>query len=57
MHKGPKINPKKKNDDEFLRWSIISTLNYKETTEKEFEKIFKKKNKHEDKDFSSHQGN
>ena len=49
------INPKNKNDDECLWWSTISALNYNEITKKEFENIFKKI-KHEDKDFSSHQG-
>ena len=49
------INPKNKNDYECLRWSIISALNYNEIMKKEFENIFKKI-KHEDKDFSSHQG-
>ena len=34
------INPKNKNDDECLRWSIISALNYNEITKKEFENIF-----------------
>ena len=49
------INPKNENDDECLRWSTISILNYNKITKKEFEKI-SKKIKHEDKDFSSHQG-
>ena len=53
LHKGATINPKNKNDDECLRWSTISALNYNEITKKEFENIFKKI-KHEDKDFSSH---
>ena len=44
------INPKNKNDDECLRWSIISALNYNETMKKEFENI-SKIIKHEDKDF------
>ena len=52
LHKGATINPKNENDDECLRWSIISALNYNEITKKEFENIFKKI-KHEDKDFSS----
>ena len=52
LHKGVPINPKNENDDECLRWSIISAFNYREITKKEFEKIFKK-TKHEDKDFSS----
>ena len=55
LHKGATINPKKKNDDKCLWWSIISALNYNEITKKEFENIFKKI-KSEDKDFSSHQG-
>ena len=45
------INPKNKNDDECLRWSTISALNYNKVMKKEFENIFKK-TKHEDKDFS-----
>ena len=53
LHKGATINPKNENDDECLRRSIISALNYNEITKKEFENIFKKI-KHEDKDFSSH---
>ena len=54
LHKGATINPKNKNDDECLRWSTISALNYNEIMKKEFENIFKKI-KHEDKDFSSQQ--
>ena len=46
------INPKN-DDDECLRWSIISALNYNDIMKKEFENIFKKV-KHEDKDFSLH---
>ena len=53
-NKGATINPKNKNDDECLRWSAISALNYNEITNKEFENIFRKI-KHEDKDFSSQQ--
>ena len=34
------INPKNKNDDECLRWSIISALNYNDIMKKEFENIF-----------------
>ena len=45
------INPKNKNDDECLRWSTISALNYNEIMKKEFENIFMKI-KHEDNDFS-----
>ena len=52
LHKGATINPKSKNDDQCLRWSIISALKYNEITKKEFENIFKKI-KHEDKDFLS----
>ena len=55
LHKGATINRKNENDDECLRWSTISTLNYNEITKKECENIFKKI-EHEDKDFSSHQG-
>ena len=47
------INPKNKTDDESLRWSTSSALDYNEIIKKEFENIFKKI-KHEDKDFSSH---
>ena len=54
LHKGATINPKNKNDDECLRWSTISALNYNEIMKKEFENIFKKI-KHEDKDFSPQQ--
>ena len=36
------ISPKNKIDDECLRWSTISALNYNEITKKEFENIFKK---------------
>ena len=43
LHKGATINPKNENDDECLRWPIISALNYNETTKKEFENIFLKK--------------
>ena len=53
LHKGATINPKNKNNDECLRWSIISALDYNEITKKEFENIFKKI-KNEDKHFSSH---
>ena len=54
LHEGATINPKNKNDDECLWWSTASALNYNEITKKEFVNIFKK-NKYEDKDFSSHQ--
>ena len=54
LHKGATINPKNKNDDECLRWSTISALNYNEIMKKEFENIFKKI-KHEDEDFPSQQ--
>ena len=40
LHKGATINPKNKNDDECLRWSTISALNYNEIMKKEFENIF-----------------
>ena len=52
--KGATINPKNKNDHEYLRWSTISASNYKEIMKKEFENIFKKI-AHEDKDFLSYQ--
>ena len=45
-------NPKNKEDDDCLRWSIICALNQNEIIKKEFENIFEKI-KHEDKDFSS----
>ena len=45
------INTKNENEDECLRWSTISALNYNEIMKKEFENIFKKI-KREDKDFS-----
>ena len=32
LHKGATINPKNKNHDESLRWSIISVLNYNDIT-------------------------
>ena len=44
------INSKNENDDECLRWSIISPLNYNYIMKKEFENIFKNI-KHEDKVF------
>ena len=40
LHKAATTNPKNKNDDECLRWSTISALNYSEITKKEFGKIF-----------------
>ena len=40
LHKGATINLKNKNDDECLRWSTVSALNYNEITKKEFENIF-----------------
>ena len=55
LHKEITINPKNKNDNECLRWSTVSALNYNEIMKREFENIFKKI-KHKDKDFSSHQG-
>ena len=48
------INPKNENDDECLRLSTISALNYNEITKKEFQNIFKEI-KHGDVDFWSHQ--
>ena len=48
-------NIKNKSDDECLRWSIVSALNYNEITKKEFENIFEKI-KYENKDFSSQEG-
>ena len=36
------IYPKNENDDECLRWSIISALNYNYIMKKEFQNIFKK---------------
>ena len=56
INKGATINPRSKNDDDCLRFSIISALNYNEITKKEFENLFKKI-KHEDKDFLSHKSN
>ena len=52
-NKKARISPKNENDNECLRWSIISALNYNDIIKKEFENVFKKI-KHEDKDFSSH---
>ena len=54
LHKGATVILKNKNDDECLRWSTISALNYNEIMKIEFENIFKKI-KHEDKDFSPQQ--
>ena len=34
LHKGVAIKPKNKNDDECLRWSTISALNYNEIIRK-----------------------
>ena len=34
LHKGGTINPKNENDDECLRWSKISALNYNKITQK-----------------------
>ena len=34
LHKGATINPKNKNDERCLWWSIISALNYNEITKK-----------------------
>ena len=52
LRKGATINSKNKTDDECLRWSTISALNYKEIMKKEFE-IFFLKIKYENEDFSS----
>ena len=43
LHKGASVNSKNKNDDECLRWSTISSLNYNKIVKKEFENILKKK--------------
>ena len=53
LHEGATINPKNENDDDCLRWSKISALNYNKITKKEFENVFRKI-KHEDKYFSLH---
>ena len=52
LNKGAIVNPKNKNDNECLRWSRISALNYNEIIKNEFGNIFKKI-KHKDQDFSS----
>ena len=39
LNKKATINRKKKNDDECLRWSTVSALNYNEVMKKEFENI------------------
>ena len=39
-NKKPTINPEDKNNDECLRWSTNSVLNYNEIIKKEFENIF-----------------
>ena len=39
LRKGATINSKNKTDDECLRWSTISALNYKEIMKKEFENM------------------
>ena len=44
LHKGATINPKNKNNDECLRWSIISALNYNEITKKSLKTYLKKLN-------------
>ena len=54
LHKEAIINPKNKNNDEYLPWSTISVLKYSEIMKKGFENIYKKI-KHEDKYFSSQQ--
>ena len=56
LHEGATVNPKNKNEDEYLRWSTISALNYNEIMKQEFENIFKK-TKYENKDFSSQKRN
>ena len=43
-HKKATINPKNKNDDECLRWSTISALNYNEIMKKSLKTYFKKLN-------------
>ena len=40
LRKGATINTKNENDDECLRWSIISALNYSEIIKKEFQNLF-----------------
>ena len=52
LHKGATIHPKNKNDDEYLRGSTTSALNYNEIMKKEFENILKTI-EYEDKEFSS----
>ena len=47
------MSPKNENDDECLRWSIISTLSYNDIMKKRGWNIFKK-SKHKNKNFSSH---
>ena len=44
LHKGATINPKNENDDECLRWSTISALNYNEIMKKSLKTYFKKLN-------------
>ena len=36
LHEGATINPKNENDDECLRWSTTSALNYNKNTKKVF---------------------
>ena len=55
LHKGATINPKNKNDDECLRWSIISALNYNEIKKKNSLKTYLKKLNMKIKIFLSHQ--
>ena len=43
LHKGATINPTNKNDDECLRWSTISALNYNKVMKKELMKTYLKK--------------
>ena len=42
LHKQATINPKNENDDECLRWSIISALNYNKITKKSLKTFFRK---------------
>ena len=44
LHKRATINPKNENDDECLRWSTISALNYNEIMKKSLKTYFKKLN-------------
>ena len=44
LHKGATINPKNENDDECLRWSIISALIYSKLQKKSLKTYLKKLN-------------